>query len=55
MKKAPVTIKDIAKSLKISISTVSRALRGMPEIHPDTRPTACWRSVTALPTQLCLF
>ncbi|MBC8154377.1 MAG: LacI family DNA-binding transcriptional regulator [Bacteroidetes bacterium] len=37
MKNAPVTIKDIAKSLNISISTVSRALRGMPEIHPDTR------------------
>ncbi|CCH51524.1 transcriptional regulator, LacI family [Fibrisoma limi BUZ 3] len=37
MKSAPVTIKDIAKALNISISTVSRALRGMPEIHPDTR------------------
>lgn len=37
MKNAPVTIKDIARSLNISISTVSRALRGMPEIHPDTR------------------
>jgi len=37
MKTAPVTIKDIARSLNISISTVSRALRGMPEIHPDTR------------------
>ncbi|KAB7731104.1 substrate-binding domain-containing protein [Rudanella paleaurantiibacter] len=37
MKATPVTIKDIARSLNISISTVSRALRGMPEIHPDTR------------------
>jgi len=37
MKITPVTIKDIARSLNISISTVSRALRGMPEIHPDTR------------------
>ncbi|WP_080057691.1 LacI family DNA-binding transcriptional regulator [Spirosoma aerolatum] len=37
MKNTPVTIKDIARSLNISISTVSRALRGMPEIHPDTR------------------
>lgn len=37
MKVAPVTIKDIARTLNISISTVSRALRGMPEIHPDTR------------------
>ena len=27
----------MAKLLNISISTVSRALRGMPEIHPDTR------------------
>lgn len=37
MKAASVTIKDIARALNISISTVSRALRGMPEIHPDTR------------------
>lgn len=37
MKNTPVTIKDIARSLNISISTVSRALRGLPEIHPDTR------------------
>lgn len=37
MKNTPVTIKDIARSLNISISTVSRALRGMQEIHPDTR------------------
>jgi LacI family transcriptional regulator len=37
MKNAPVTIKDIARKLNISISTVSRALRDMPEIHPDTR------------------
>ncbi|MCK8495942.1 MULTISPECIES: LacI family DNA-binding transcriptional regulator [Spirosoma] len=37
MKNTPVTIKDIARSLNISVSTVSRALRGMPEIHPNTR------------------
>ena len=37
MKITPVTIKDIARSLNVSISTVSRALRGMPEIHPSTR------------------
>ena len=37
MKATPVTLKAIAKSLNISISTVSRALRNMPEIHPDTR------------------
>lgn len=37
MKSTPITIKDIAKELNISISTVSRALRGMPEIHADTR------------------
>ncbi len=36
-KNAPVTIKDIAQALNISASTVSRALRGMPEIHPETR------------------
>lgn len=39
MKNTPVTIKDIARLLNISISTVSRALRGLPEIHPDTRET----------------
>ncbi len=37
MKNTPVTIKDIARQLNVSISTVSRALRDMPEIHPDTR------------------
>nr|WP_255720888.1 LacI family DNA-binding transcriptional regulator [Spirosoma oryzicola] len=37
VKNTPVTIKDIARSLNISVSTVSRALRGMPEIHPNTR------------------
>ncbi|MBO0951426.1 LacI family DNA-binding transcriptional regulator [Fibrella forsythiae] len=37
MRSTPVTIKDIARALNISISTVSRALRGMPEIHADTR------------------
>lgn len=34
--KAP-TIKDIAKHTGVSISTVSRALRGMPEINEETR------------------
>lgn len=33
----PVTIKDIAQVLNLSASTVSRSLRGMPEIHPETR------------------
>ncbi|MEO5685435.1 MAG: LacI family DNA-binding transcriptional regulator [Chitinophagaceae bacterium] len=32
-----VTIKDIAKRLKISVSTVSRALRGSTDISQDTR------------------
>ena len=36
-KNTPVTIKDIAHALNLSASTVSRALRGMPEIHPETR------------------
>lgn len=36
-RRTPVTIKDIAQTLNISVSTVSRALRGMPEIHPDTK------------------
>ncbi|MBB3836781.1 LacI family transcriptional regulator [Runella defluvii] len=36
-KNTAVTIKDIANALNLSASTVSRALRGMPEIHPETR------------------
>ncbi len=30
------TIKDIASDLKVSVSTVSRALRGMPDVNPQT-------------------
>lgn len=37
MKKNPVTIKDIAKSLNISPSTVSRALRDHPDISTQTK------------------
>lgn len=37
MKNTPVTIKSIAEALNISISTVSRALRDMPEIKAETR------------------
>jgi DNA-binding LacI/PurR family transcriptional regulator len=37
IKNTPVTIKHIAQLLNLSASTVSRALRGMPEIHIDTR------------------
>jgi DNA-binding LacI/PurR family transcriptional regulator len=37
MKKDPITIRDIAIKLNISVSTVSRALRGFPEISPATR------------------
>ncbi|AMJ67506.1 LacI family DNA-binding transcriptional regulator [Hymenobacter sp. PAMC 26628] len=37
MKSTPVTLKAIARELNISLSTVSRALRGMPEVHADTR------------------
>src|SRR5690348_17010272 len=32
-----VTIKDIAQKLKVSVSTVSRALRGSTEIKEETR------------------
>lgn len=32
-----VTIKDIARHLNISVATVSRAMRDMPEIKPETR------------------
>ena len=37
MKKGQVTIKDIAKELNISCSTVSRALKDFPGISPSTR------------------
>ncbi len=37
MKKGQVTIKDIAKELNISCSTVSRALKDFPGISPTTR------------------
>ncbi len=30
------TIKDIAKDLGVSVSTVSRAMRGMPDVNPQT-------------------
>ena len=31
------TIKDIAKTLNVSTSTVSRALRGQPDVNPETK------------------
>lgn len=37
MKSAQITIKDIAKALKISPSTVSRALKDHPDISPATK------------------
>ncbi len=37
MKKGHITIKDIAKELNISPSTVSRALNNNPDISPETR------------------
>ncbi len=37
MKSNTPTLKDIAQQLGISISTVSRALRGMPEVNQETR------------------
>ena len=33
----PATIKDIAKQLNVSISTVSRALRNAPDVNPETK------------------
>ncbi|ERM84731.1 LacI family transcriptional regulator [Rhodonellum psychrophilum GCM71 = DSM 17998] len=32
-----VTMKEIAKKLNVSVSTVSRALKDSPELHPDTK------------------
>ena len=37
MKKSHVSLKDIAKELNLSISTVSRAIRNTGEINPETR------------------
>ena len=37
MKNGLITIKDIAKALKISPSTVSRALKNHPDISEDTK------------------
>jgi LacI family transcriptional regulator len=37
MKSTPVTIKDIARELEISPSTVSRALKDHPDISPETK------------------
>ncbi|HEY0609477.1 MAG TPA: LacI family DNA-binding transcriptional regulator [Chitinophaga sp.] len=37
MKNKQVTIKDLARKLRLSVSTVSRALRNLPDINEDTR------------------
>jgi DNA-binding LacI/PurR family transcriptional regulator len=37
MSNSPVALEDIAKSLGLAVSTVSRALRELPGIHPTTR------------------
>jgi len=37
MKNSQATIRDIAIKLNISISTVSRALRGAPDVNPETK------------------
>jgi DNA-binding LacI/PurR family transcriptional regulator len=41
------TIKDIARKLRISVSTVSRALRNLPDVNPETK-----KSVEELAKQL---
>ncbi|WP_422107671.1 LacI family DNA-binding transcriptional regulator [Winogradskyella sp.] len=33
----PVTLKEIAKELEISVATVSKALKGYPDVNPKTR------------------
>jgi len=43
----PATIKDIARKLNISISTVSRAMRNAPDVNADTK-----RAVMALSEEL---
>ncbi|RIV17975.1 LacI family transcriptional regulator [Fibrisoma montanum] len=37
MKNNPATIKDIARKLNLSVTTISKALRGMPDISVPTR------------------
>lgn len=37
MSKRQATVKDIARKLRISVSTVSRALRNLPDVNPETR------------------
>ncbi|MEM9325160.1 MAG: LacI family DNA-binding transcriptional regulator [Bacteroidota bacterium] len=37
MKERQVTIKDLARKLDISVSTVSRALRSLPDVNPETK------------------
>ncbi len=37
MKKSHVSLKDIAKELNLSISTVSRAIRNIGEVNPETK------------------
>lgn len=37
MKNSPITIKDIARELKVSASTVSRALKNHPDISAETK------------------
>jgi len=39
MKKPQITIKDIARALNISPSTVSRALKNHPDISQETKDT----------------
>ncbi len=46
-KKSYITIKDIARQLGVSTSTVSRALRDRPDVNPETR-----KQVQALAEQL---
>lgn len=43
----PATIKDIARELNISISTVSRAMRNAPDVNPETK-----KAVQALSEEL---
>ena len=46
----PTTLEDIARALKVSKMTVSRAINNHPEISSETRARSCCRAKDELPS-----